>query len=180
MCINTMARRKKRLPQAIQAGSMADIAFLLLIFFLVSTEILNDKGIKVILPDYVEANVPQVGKSADILEVLINEDDDLMVEKMTIPIEMVKDRVKEFVMNPKATKDFASSPQRAVVSINSADDTSYERYVQVYSEIKQAYIELWTEQALVFYGRPIDQLTIPEINAIKERIPLRISEVEKH
>ena len=79
MCINTLAMRKKRLPPAIQAGSMADIAFLLLIFFLVSTQILNDKGIKVILPDYVEANVPQVGKSADILEVLINEHDQLMV-----------------------------------------------------------------------------------------------------
>ena len=99
---------------------------------------------------------------------------------MTMPVELMKNRVKLFVMNPMANNDFASSPQRAVVSINSADDTSYERYVQVYSEIKQAYIELWTEQAVVFYGRPIDQLTIPEINAIKERIPLRISEVEKN
>lgn len=172
--------RKKRTPTAIQAGSMADIAFLLLIFFLVSTQILNDKGIKVILPDYVEENVPKVGKSADILDVLINDSNELMVERERLDIDMLKDRVKEFVLNPKANKQFASSPQRAVVAINSADNTNYESYVQVYSEIKNAYIEMWTEQALVFYSRPVNQLSIPEINAIKERIPLRISEVEKN
>lgn len=171
--------RKKRLSTSINAGSMADIAFLLLIFFLVSTQILNDKGIKVILPDYTGDDLPQIEYDADILEIWINDDNQLLVDQNEIPITLLKDMVKRFTLNPSNNPNFASSPKRAVVTINSGDKTHYESYVQIYAEVKQAYIEMWTEQAQFFYGRPIRQLSIDEIKEIKERIPLQISEVEK-
>lgn len=170
--------RRKRLSTSINAGSMADIAFLLLIFFLVSTQILNEKGIKVILPDYF-GEVPQKPVDSDILEIWINDENELLVDKKEMSIELLKDMVKKFTLNPSHNPNFASSPKRAVVTINSGDYTHYETYVQIYAEIKQAYIEMWTEQAMVFYGRSIRELNHDEIQAIKERIPLKISEVEK-
>ena len=170
--------RKNRQSPSINAGSMADIAFLLLIFFLVSTQILNEKGIKVILPEYKE-NAYLKPVEADILDILINKNNQLLVEQNQIPIALLGDMVKKFILNPSHNPDYASSPQKAVIAINSDDETDYETYVQVYADVKKAYLDMWSEQALIFYGKSISQLSNEELNAIKERIPLKISEVEK-
>lgn len=171
--------RKKRLATPINAGSMADIAFLLLIFFLVSTQILNDKGVKVLLPEYTENLPPPNNPGKKILKILINSNNELMINSERSDLILLKDQIKTFIMNPKLNPTFPPNPKKGVISITSDDETSYETYVQVYSEIKQAYIELWKQEALVMYGKGVDFLTREEVIKIKERIPMNLSELEK-
>ena len=170
--------RKKRLTASINAGSMADIAFLLLIFFLVSTQILNEKGVKVLLPEYTET-LPSGKTNKKILKVLINSENELMINQQLSSIVLLKDQIKTFILNPNLSPDLPSNPKKAVISVNSDDETSYETYVQVYSEIKKAYIEMWKEEALIRHGQSVDYLTKDQVKKIKEAIPLNISELEK-
>lgn len=171
--------RKKRLSTTIRAESMADIAFLLLIFFLVSTQILNDKGIKVLLPEYSEIAPKRGPRNSKILSILINYENNLMVNKERSDIVFLKDNIKHFITNPSRVSDLPSSPSKAIISIDSDDNSSYGTYVEVYSEIKQAYIELWREAAWTKYRKPIEQITEEELKQIKNKIPLKISEAER-
>ena len=107
-------KSNRRIEVAVNAGSMADIAFLLLIFFLVTTTILMDKGIHVLLPPWEEnqkiTNIPP----RNIFKVLINKDDSLQVEGVPIQIGQLKSRTKEFIMNPQQREDLPKNPKRAV------------------------------------------------------------------
>jgi len=171
--------RKKRPSVPINAGSMADIAFLLLIFFLVSTQIIQDKGIKILLPEYSEFVSPPGRTNKKILKILINSENELMVNGEVSDILLLKDQIKSFVLNPNQNNALPPRPDKAIISISSDDETSYERYVQVYSEIKKSYIEMWIERSRIMYGKPIEKLTREEIIQVKEIIPLNISELEK-
>jgi len=171
--------RKKRLATPINAGSMADIAFLLLIFFLVSTQILNEKGVKVLLPEYTEVLPVSGTTNKKIMKILINSNNELMINSERSDLILLKDQVKTFIMNPNFNKDFPPNPKKGLISITSDDETSYETYVQVYSEIKQAYIDLWKQEALLMYGKGVDYLTRDEVKKIKEKIPMNLSELEK-
>jgi|GEM_PF-4523410 len=91
-----MARRstREKLNQEINAGSMADIAFLLLIFFLVTTTIAEDKGVLVKLPPWVEEDQPeQVIKERNVLTVLINAQNQLLVEGEEMDIDDLREAV---------------------------------------------------------------------------------------
>ena len=171
--------KSKRQSPEINAGSMADIAFLLLIFFLVSTQILNEKGVKVYLPEYSET-LPKPGKTnKKILKILINDKDELLVNGSLADINDLQDRVATFITNPDQLESLAPSPDRAMISIDSHDRTSYDQYINVYSEIKNAYLTLWKEAALKEYDKPILSCTKEEQKKIKSLIPLNISEIEK-
>ena len=171
--------RKKRQASAINAGSMADIAFLLLIFFLVSTQILNEKGVKVLLPEYTDV-LPGKGPSdKKVLKILINSENELLVNSEISSVTLLKENVKTFILNPDANPRLPRNPTKAIISIDSNDDTSYETYVQVYSKIKDAYIEMWRQEAMKTYGVSIEELSREQVVKIKEIIPLNISEVEK-
>lgn len=170
--------RKFRQAPTINAGSMADIAFLLLIFFLVSTQILNEKGIKIILPDYLENAVQQPNKS-DILAIFINKNNDLLVDNNERSISILKSSVKEFISNKNNIPSFASSPQKAVITLNCDDKTNYQTYLKVYAEIKQAYIEMWSEKSMELFNKSVHLISAEQLKTIKQSIPLRISEVEK-
>lgn len=101
-----MARRGKKGPEEINAGSMADIAFLLLIFFLVTTTMDQDTGILRQLPPPIEDNVetPPV-KKKNVYEVLVNASDQLLVEEEAMSIENLKDGAIEFMTNPSNSED---------------------------------------------------------------------------
>jgi len=164
----------------INAGSMADIAFLLLIFFLVTTTIDVDKGITVKLPPWSEEE-PEITqmKSRNVFSVLVNAQDQLLVRGELTQIEDLRDRAKEFIINPNRMEDLSTNPQNAIISLKNDRGTSYKQYVAVYNELKGAYDELWDEECQKMYGIPYsDDLAYAMRKAIKDKIPMVLSEAE--
>ncbi|WP_226388891.1 ExbD/TolR family protein [Penaeicola halotolerans] len=167
-----MAKGKNRMSAEVNAGSMADIAFLLLIFFLVTTTIASDKGITMLLPPKPDENTPppEVDKNArNIFKVQINSADQLLVEDEPLEdVEEISVMAKEFILNfgrpdeanqalfnslPASLRaqalradNSSDHPGEAVVSFKTDRGTSYELYLQVLDEIKKAYFEIYGER----------------------------------
>jgi biopolymer transport protein ExbD len=167
-----MARSNSRGSQEVNAGSMADIAFLLLIFFLVTTTIASDKGILNILPPKQDPNVPppDIKKNErNIYNVLINANNDLLVEgDYRRSAEGLDQDFKAFILNfgapdEEATAlynslpaslqaqaqrkaDSSDDPGEAVISIKTNRGTSYEVYLEVFDLAKKAYFEIYAER----------------------------------
>ncbi len=177
-----MARKsnRERLSNEINAGSMADIAFLLLIFFLVTTTIVEDKGITVKLPPWSEEEVdPTKLKSRNVFAVLVNAQNQLLVRGEPANIGELKDRAKEFISNPQRREDLAEKPTKAIISLRNDRGTNYKTYLEVYNELKAAYNELWNEEAQRKYGIDYsDDLPKDYRRAIKATIPFVLSEAE--
>ena len=121
------SKNRRRFDSQVNAGSMADIAFLLLIFFLVTTTILVDEGILVKLPPWDDTPVPKTAHVHDqnLLRVKVNSFDELLVDDDVLQIPQLKDRVKLFVTNPHKSDKLAVSPQKAIVSLQNDRGTSY-------------------------------------------------------
>ncbi len=164
----------------INAGSMADIAFLLLIFFLVTTTIDVDKGITVKLPPWSD-EPPEIQKlkTRNVFSVLVNAQDQLLVRGELANIDDLRERAKEFIANPQRRDDLSTDPKNAIISLKNDRGTSYGQYVAVYNELKAAYNELWDDECQKLYGIPYsDDLPIAYKRAIKEKIPMVLSEAE--
>lgn len=172
-----MPNTRKNAPQ-INAGSMADIAFLLLIFFLVTTSIMSDKGLLVVLPPWEESIETEAIKERNLLKVLINADDKLLVRNEQIGLLDLKTRIKDFILNPAKDPRLAARPNAAVVSLQHDKGTSYSSYLNVYNELKAAYKELWEAQAQLLYKRAYNSLPKQKQQIIRAQIPLVISEAE--
>ncbi len=170
---------KNRMSNEINAGSMADIAFLLLIFFLVTTTIAEDKGLLVKLPPWSD-EPPEISdiKSRNIYSVLVNANSDLLVRNEPMEPKDLKDNTKIFIMNPDNRDDMAEKPTKAIVSIKNDRGTKYSTYLEVYNEIKAAYNELWEEEAQKRFRKTLNELNRDQMNEIKDAIPLVISEAE--
>jgi biopolymer transport protein ExbD len=170
---------KREIPE-INAGSMADIAFLLLIFFLVTTTIQTDSGLSVLLPPYVEVPPPPEKKNKrNVFAVQINGNNQLLVRGRPLSdIREIKTQLKTFIMNKGKDPNASDSPKLAVVSLLNDNGTSYEAYVGVYDQLKAAYNELWEESAQSKYGRSYEDLDRKERQSIRSEIPLVISEAE--
>jgi len=177
-----MARKssRDRMKNEINAGSMADIAFLLLIFFLVTTQIVEDKGITVKLPPWSEEEVdPTQLKTRNVFSVLVNADNNLLVRKEPAELSDLRERAKEFIMNPQRREDLSEKPTKAIISLKNDRGTNYETYLQVYNELKGAYDELWEEEAQKTHGKPYsDALPRAIKKEIKGKIPMVLSEAE--
>ncbi|MDN5202917.1 biopolymer transporter ExbD [Fulvivirgaceae bacterium BMA10] len=143
-------RGKDRVTQGVNAGSMADIAFLLLIFFLVTTQIATDKGILIQLPPKPDPNEPPPDikfNQRNVFKILINSNDDLLVEDERLrDVNSLKDMVKEFVLNYGRNPDLSDSPKDAIVSIKADRGTSYETFITVYDQVEWAYMEMYGER----------------------------------
>ncbi len=172
-------KKKQREEKEINAGSMADIAFLLLIFFLVTTTINAEKGIMVKLPPW-DPNppIPEEINKRNVLSVKINKLNQVLVEGEESNVGLLRETTKEFIMNPLKRKDAPSSPRSAIVSIQNDRATAYEVYLQAYNEIKAAYNELWEEKAQALYSHSYEDLPKDMKKKIQEEIPLVISEAE--
>jgi biopolymer transport protein ExbD len=161
---------RDRMKNEINAGSMADIAFLLLIFFLVTTTIVEDKGILVKLPPWSDEE-PDITKlkTRNVYSVLVNAQDQLLVRGEPLRIAQLRENAKEFI----------ESPKNAIISLKNDRGTSYEAYLGVYNELKAAYAELWTELSQSRYGEPYsDDMPFAQRKAIRDEIPFVISEAE--
>lgn len=164
----------------INAGSMADIAFLLLIFFLVTTTIVEDKGITVKLPPWSEED-PDITKlkSRNVFAVLVNAQNELLVRGESMEISMLREKAKEFILNPTKREDLAERPTKALITLKNDRGTNYETYVNVYNELKAAYDELWDEMCQRKYGvNYSEDLPLAWRKSIKDEIPMVLSEAE--
>ena len=168
-----MAKSKtRRESPGVNAGSMADIAFLLLIFFLVTTTIEDDKGVLVRLPEYLEDQEEVIMNDDNVLTVLVNAEDDVMVEDDRARVEDIPERLRDHVLSP------VRKPSQAIVSLTHDRGTSYERYLQVYDALKAGYARMWDDRARRDYGKAYAMLTEADQKLIRTAIPLIISEAE--
>ncbi|WP_436516790.1 ExbD/TolR family protein [Ekhidna sp. To15] len=166
-----MARNKDRGTPEVSSGSMADIAFLLLIFFLVTTTIANDKGILMQLPPPPEPDQPIVEfQERNIFKILANSNDQLLVENEVYvkPMSELKEEIKAFILNfgnpdqsgidtynslpsqmkarAKQSSESSDHPGKAVVSFKANRGTSYELYIDVLDAAQAAYNEIYAER----------------------------------
>lgn len=171
---------RDRMKNEINAGSMADIAFLLLIFFLVTTTIAEDKGILVRLPPWSEEE-PDIAKlkTRNVYSVLVNAQNQLLVRGEPMDIENLRENAKEFILNPGRREDMSESPKKAIISLKNDRGTNYQTYLEVYNELKGAYDELWDELCQKRYGVAYSEdLPTAYKRTIKEDIPMILSEAE--
>ncbi len=170
----------RRETPGINAGSMADIAFLLLIFFLVTTTMNNDRGISRMLPpksDEIIENPPPV-RDRNIFIVMVNANNDLLVEEEPMSIDMLKDATKEFVMNPNKLANLSENPTKAVVSLRNNRLTSYNMYISVQDQLTQAYMELRNVMSQQQFAKNYEDLPKVDAKVIRKAIPMNISEAE--
>lgn len=169
--------KKRKLGEAeIPTGSMADISFLLLLFFLVSTVIDVDTGIGLTLPEYIEnpeeTTVP-VSKER-MAALLINENGDVLLNKEVIAIPQIKDNLKERI----SSKIDLPANKKLIVSVKTDRKTNYNLYIQALDQVKGAYFEVREEYAQATYGKAVDDLTEAEDKDMKDKIPMIISIAE--
>ncbi len=176
----------------INASSMADIAFLLLIFFLVTTTMNVDTGLARMLPPMPEdqEDTEQDVRERNIFTVLINKSDRLLVEGFPMDITMLREKTKEFIANPAndpglPEKDVVdielfgpTEVSKGVISLQNDRGTSYRMYMLVQNELVAAYNELRDELARTKFGRSYNELLEDEQKAVQRVYPQRISEAE--
>ncbi len=169
--------RKKRGAAEVNAGSMADIAFLLLIFFLVTTTIASDKGLAIALPPKPDPNEPPPDikfNDRNIFKVLLNSQDLMLVEGEPMgDVGQLKERVKGFVQNNGRNPELSDNPKDAVVSFKTDRGTSYEKYIAVLDELQGAYYEMYSENL----GVNVKQ--IREINNAEPSLKGRYDDLKK-
>lgn len=181
----------KRKTPGLNTGASADISFLLLTFFLLTSSINTEQGIPRKLPppktDDTEEVKADINKR-NVLNVLVNYLDQISVNGEVMPVSELKDKAKEFFSNPtndpslpeKVNKpidgigDFAVS--KGVVSLTNDQGTSYNMYVQVQNELQRAVNELRDETALQYFGKKYDVLDSAAQRAVTAAIPMSISE----
>lgn len=182
---------KKRQIQEINAGSMADIAFLLLIFFLVATTMNVDSGITRILPPWNDEKQEQDDvKERNLLVVHVNKFDQIQVQKELIHITQLTEKVKAFVLNYGDDENLPEKEEveidligtypvsAGLVSLQSDRGTSYEMYIMVQNELTRAFNEMRNEISEKHFMKKFNELSDQERSAVTKAMPLAISEAE--
>ena len=182
----------KPLP-ALNTTSTGDIAFLLLIFFLVATTMDVDKGIQRRLPPMPDENQKQQDikvNRRNIVVVRINSQDRILAGGVPMDVTQVKEKIKEFIINPanseslpeKEMKDIEGFGQYAVskgvVSLQNDRGTSYSAYLRVQNEIVKAFNEIRDDFAMVNYGSKYADLDEEKQRIVRDAVPQSISEAE--
>ena len=191
-------------PPEVNAGSMADIAFLLLIFFLVTTTIETDAGLDRMLPPMEPPDTDVVIKQKNIFTVNINKNGQLLVEEELLDLKQLRARAIAFLDNGgdgsciycKGKKDASSSdnPTKAIISLKNDRETSYGTYITVQNELVGAYNDLRNREGQRLYGRNFTEMESEFLNPetpsgirddlkekvkkIQELFPQKLSEAE--
>jgi biopolymer transport protein ExbD len=191
----------KREISEINAGSMADIAFLLLIFFLVTTTMDTDTGLIRRLPPPPE-EIPDENdkvKQRNIFEILVNQNDQLLVEGEYLEVTELREKAKEFIESDPTNPDMPEFKEteipglgvvavsKQIISLQNDNGTSYEMYIKVQNELVAAYNELRNEFAQQKFNKSYAELAQQagssdaakeKMKAVKKFYPQRISEAE--
>ena len=191
----------KRKVQQINAGSMADISFLLLIFFLVATTMNTDTGLMRMLPPMPPENQQQEEikvKERNLFLVLISGSGNIMAgvpgKQEQIVLGQLKDMAKEFITNPMDDENLPEKVDReidmadgskwtypvseGVVSLQTTRDTGYQAYIMVQNELTRAFNEVRDDVAQRKFGAKFSELNEDQRNAVSKAVPLKISEAE--
>ncbi len=187
---------KKNIPE-INASSQADIAFTVLIFFLVVSTMDIDTGIVRVLPPMADPNVKQEDikvKERNLLLVFVSGSGNIMAGGKVISLNALKDKAKEFILNPLDDKDLPEKKpteiempdgskwtypvSEGVISLQNTRDTSYQVYIQVQNELTRAFNEVRDEVSMSKFGKKFSDLNDAESKVITKAIPMKISEAE--
>lgn len=186
-----MAINKKKTPE-VNAGSMADISFLLLIFFLVATTMNTDTGIQRVLPPWVENadnDAPPI-KERNLMQVKVNQFDQIQVQGQLVTLYQVKDRAKDFILNISNDENLPEKEMKeiefignypvssGVISLQNDRGTSYDMYIKVQNELTKAYNEIRDDVARQYFGAAFNNLDEDKRKAVQSAVPLKISEAE--
>ncbi|MDO5979365.1 ExbD/TolR family protein [Flavivirga spongiicola] len=182
----------KRAAPEVNAGSMADIAFLLLIFFLVTTTIETDSGINRKLPPMEESDEEVVIKQRNIFTVLLNGKDQLLVEDELMELENLREAAVKFLDNGgdgscdyckgEGDKSSSDNPDKAIISLKNERETTYKTYIAVQNELVAAYNELRNIRAQELYGKPFAEMqaNYKDVNwpGNKEKLKAKIDQIK--
>ena len=191
----------KRKVQEINAGSMADIAFLLLIFFLVATTMNVDTGLARMLPPIPPENQQQEEikvKERNLFLVLISGSGNIMAgtpgKQEVIDLRQLTAKTKEFILNATDSEDmpekedkeielpygskWAYQESKGVVSLQTTRDTGYQSYIMVQNELTRAFNELRDEAAMKKFGAKFEDLPKEQRDVVAKVVPQKISEAE--
>lgn len=163
-----MFRKRQRSEPEIPTSSMADISFLLLLFFLVTTTFDLDTGIGIVLPPPADETQEVKVKSENLLKVLVNAAGEVLLDGEIASLGQIYEIVKKKIQtNPKL-----------IVSVKVDRETPYRVYIQALDEIKQAYADLRDEYAIQHFGVSVKRLTKQQLEEVRDKVPQRISIAE--
>ena len=176
-------KKRERGEAEIPTASMADIAFLLLIFFLVVSTIDVDTGIGMTLPPKLdEEQEPPPVKERNILKILVNAQGQVLLEDKPSAINRIREEVMKHIQNQGENPNYAESADKAVVSIKTDRQTPYDTYIQTLDEVWMGYFTLWDtmarERGFENYQEYKNSLGPDAENEIKDAIPAQISIAE--
>ncbi len=181
-------------PPEVNAGSMADIAFLLLIFFLVTTTIETDAGLDRMLPPMEPPEDNVIIKQKNIFTVNINKDGQLLVEEELLNLKDLKERTIAFLDNGgdgtcnycKGAKDESSSdnPSKAIISLKNDRETQYGTYITVQNELVGAYNALRNREAQRLYGADFTDMEAEYLNpetpsSVREELKEKVKKIQE-
>ncbi|NRB60960.1 MAG: biopolymer transporter ExbD [Winogradskyella sp.] len=179
----------RRHSATVNAGSMADIAFLLLIFFLITTTISADKGIIRKLPSDCP-NIDDCVKDTyerNILRIELNKNQDIFIEDKLVALKDVKQMVIDFVdNNGKSNCDYclgskkpelSDHPKEAIISLSHDAFTKYQLFISVQDEITKGYYELRSKYVKNTFNKDINSISEDELLKVRKAYPFIVSEV---
>lgn len=180
----------KKTPE-INATSTADIAFLLLVFFLATTTMNVDSGMFRRLPPYQPDNTeaPKIAKR-NILQILVNKDNMLQVDGEVLDVNRLKDKALDFILNPMNDENLPETSKKeieglgnvdvskGVISLQSDKGTSYEMYIAVQDQLAAAFNEARNRKSKLKWNKKYSELNSAQQEAIKKWVPMSISEAE--
>jgi Biopolymer transport protein ExbD/TolR. len=185
-----MARRK---TPGLNTQSTADIAFLLLCYFLMTSTMDQQSGLQRRLPPMPDPNQKaddQKVNKRNIIIVKINSGDRLFAGDQLLDVSQLKDKIKEFITNPandpnlpekevKTIEGFGDYPvSRGVISLQNDRGTSYKAYIEVQNELVKAINEVRDDFSKQHYGRVYSALTEDQQKIVRDAVPQNISEAE--
>lgn len=190
-----MAKKGKRKTPPINATSTADIAFMLLIFFLITTSMDTDKGLARRLPPPVPKDQKDKAdvdiKKRNLLVVLVNSNNQILCGDEFTDIKQLKDKVKDFIQN---ANDDPHKPEKVevdvpyfgkmmvtknhIISLQNDRGTSYQAYIDVQNELAKAYNELRDDVSRTKFGKAFMDLDEEQQAAVQQIYPQKISEAE--
>ncbi len=191
-----MARRAGA-PE-VSAGSMADIAFLLLIFFLVTTTIETDAGLDRMLPPIEPPDTDVIIKQKNIFQVMINMNGQLLADDELVDIKDLRAKAMAFLDNGgaasgspdycsycKGKRDLSSSdsPAKAIISLKNDRETKYGTYITVQNELVGAYNDLRNRESQRLFGRKFTDMEAEYLNpetaqSIKDELKEKVKEIQ--
>lgn len=165
----------------LNTSSVADVAFLLLSFFLMTAVIETDAGLALSLPEWHDRPIPHEVLQRNLFKIHLNSADEIMVEgEHLTSIEDLRERVQAFILNNGANPKLSTDAQNAIVSLKADRGTSHRAFMQALDEIQAAYYFIYADRAGISpeQYRALDPLNPKDravIDKAKAGIPMNIS-----